>query len=91
MSVPQTVGFEARIRFDRIERPADKPAEIELVFHTLEAMETRYRKERHRRALADRATSGQYRLFLTAHGKAAVAACPDCAKRHEDVGTWHSL
>jgi hypothetical protein len=88
--VPQTVGFELEVRYDRFER-GDKPATATFVFHTLEAMETRFRKERKRRALADRATSGRYRLFLTAHGKAAVAADPDCAARHADVGTWHEM
>jgi len=91
MSEPQTVAFEARIRFDQIERDSTRPSEIQLVFPTLEKMLDRFRQERKRRAIADRATSGEYRLFLTAHGKAACAADADCAARHSDVGTWHTL
>jgi hypothetical protein len=91
MSHPQTVGFELEVRYDRWERGTELPRTQEFVFHTLEKMETRYRTERKRRALKDRATSGRYRLFLTEHGKQACAADPDCAARHSDVGTWHSM
>lgn len=85
-----TTAIEMEVRYDRFER-GDKPATATFVFHApqgIEQMEARFRKERKRRALADRATSARYRLFLTAHGKAAVAACPDCAARHADVGKW---
>lgn len=91
MSVPQTVAFDAIIRFDQIERDTDQPREIQLTFNTLERMLTRFRQERKRRAIADRATSGKYRLFLTAYGERACDADAACRERHADVGTWHTL
>lgn len=89
MSVPQTIGFEMRVFFRQIERSADKPEYIDLVFHVFEKMMDRYRVERKRRKVADRATSAQYRLFLTDHGRRACEADADCKARHADVdGRW---
>jgi len=90
-SVPQTVGFELEVRFDQIERSSDRPSSASFIFFSFEKMLSRFRQERRRRAIADRATSGRYRLFLTDHGKTAVAADPACAARHADVGKWFSL
>jgi len=90
MSVPQTVGFEVRLQFDHPERTG--PRTLDLVFHDFHKMEQRWYTERHRRKRSERPTSGQYRMFLTAHGKQAVAADPDVAARHADVdGHWSDL
>lgn len=91
MSVPQTVRFEMIVRYDRIERPADQPVASEtLTFETMEKMDERYRKERKRRKLADRATSGKWRTVLTDHGREVIAAGDVyCRAAHANVGTWH--
>ena len=91
--VPQTVRFELEVRWDRIERPADKPVSKLFVCETFEGMLERYRVERRRRAIADRATSARYRMLLTEHGKQAVAADADCRARHQDVidGKWFAM
>ena len=90
-SVPQTVGFELVVRFDQMERPSDKPSEMSFVFHSFEKMLSRFSKEKNRRAIADRASSGKYRMFLTEHGKAVVASDAAAASRHSDVGQWFSM
>lgn len=92
MSVPQTVGFEMRVFFRQVERSSDLPESIVLVFYTLEKMLDRYRTERKRRKVADRATSAEYRLFLTDYGRRACEADVDCKARHADVdGRWFNV
>jgi hypothetical protein len=90
---PQTVGFELEVRYDQMERPSDLPRTKEFVFHSFDKMPERMRVEKRRRKLADRATSGRYRMFLTDHGKQACAADIDTRNRHQEAieGTWFNM
>ena len=73
-NVQQVTSIECRIQFNQIERPTSEPREITLNFNTFEGMVERIWKEKKRRKIADRATSAQYRLVLTAHGHAKIAS-----------------
>ena len=93
MHTPQTVTFSMRVHYNRIERPADKPMTVDLVFHSFEKMIRRYYKETHRRAYADRATSAEYRMNLTDHGRQVCADDAYRAEAHAAAinGTWFSM
>ena len=89
MSVPQTVKFEMRVRFDHIDNVKGK-RERTFIFESFEKMLDRVYKERHRRAYADRMTSATYRMVLTQHGRDVCDACEYAKQRHQDaiLGTW---
>ena len=89
----QTVQFELRVHYRQIERPDHRPASETFAFDSFEKMIARYYKERRRRALADRATGGEYRMHLTHHGVSECRADTSCRERHSDAinGTWFSM
>ncbi len=93
MRKPQTIRFEMRVRFDRFERPANKPQELTFNFDSLEKMESRFRLERRRRAIGHRATSAAYRMHLTAYGEAVCEADEQRRESHADAinGKWFDM
>jgi hypothetical protein len=89
-TTPQTVGFTLRVFYCHADRPISQPYYVDYTFHSFQKMWNRYGTERRRRAYADRATSGQYKMFLTDYGRAMVNADEVCRDRHADAidGTW---
>ena len=90
---PQTIKFELRIHFRQIERSSELPAFKDFLFDSFEAMWNRYCKEKNRRALADRATSAEYRQVLTDHGKMKLAHGEIREESYRDAieGNWLKL
>ena len=84
-TVPQTISFELKVWYLQIERPSHLPVVKTFQFEVFEEMLTFYRKERKRRALADRATKGVYRQVLTDHGKQVCATDEYALARHQDA------
>lgn len=91
--VQQTVDFTLRVFYKHIKRPANLPSYADFQFDSFEAMLDFYRVERRRRAYADRATSGEYRMNLTDHGRSVISECPYREQAHRDAidGTWFKL
>ena len=78
MSNPQTVSFELRVEYFHHDREYSRDAVKNTAFERFEDMLDHYRKERKRRAYADRATGGSYHMILTPHGIAELKRdkCP---------------
>ena len=93
MSVPQTVTFILRVHYMHANRPSHLPTVIETPFETFEGWHVHYYKERKRRAYADRATSAEYRMVLTDHGREVCDNDADRAWAHRDVinGKWFKV
>ena len=92
MKTPQTVSFELRLRYmywDRVE--AGLPEWRYFKFENLEEMISFAMKERKRRARKDRATTAEYEVVLTEHGKEVCESDPVRAASHEPLLGKHHL
>lgn len=89
----QTVEFEVRLTYLNFERPYHWDASRTLKFKVLEQMLDFVRKEARRQDVKLRATTGEYRMVLTDHGKDVCANDSYRATSHKDAinGTWFKL
>ena len=88
-----TVSFVVRMHYRQWKRPSELPSYADFECDSFESMLALWSKESRRRAIADRATSCEYKMTLTEYGQAKTAADPDCAERHADAidGKWFFL
>ena len=88
-----TVSFVVRMYYRHSKRPSELPTYADFECDSFESMLALWSKESRRRALADAATSAEYRMTLTEYGQAKTAADADCAERHADAteGKWFFL